>query len=72
MTVVDRGGDGGAEDFRWLLSEVAKAGQLIPGLDDQELKYMLDARRSCLGRLDSLFLYSVLQEEDGRAFGLVV
>jgi hypothetical protein len=60
MTVVDRGGDGEAEDFRWLLSEVAKAGQLLPGFDDQELKYMLDACRSCLGRLNWLVLYSVL------------
>lgn len=72
MTVVDRGGDGEAIDFRWLLSEVAKTGQLLPGLDDQELKYMLDACRSCLSGLSCLVLYSVLQEEDGRAFGLVV
>ncbi|KAJ5972813.1 uncharacterized protein N7479_002731 [Penicillium vulpinum] len=72
MTVVDRGSDGQAEDFRWLLSGVAKAGQLLPGLDDEELKYMLDACRFCLGGLYCLVLYSVLQEEDGRAFGLVI
>lgn len=72
MTVVDRGSDGEIEDFQWLLFEVAKAGQLLPGLDDQELKYMLDAGRSCLGGLNCLVLYSVLQAEDGRAFGLVI
>lgn len=72
MTVVDRGSDGEVEDFRWLLSEVAKVGQLLPGLDDQELKHMLDTGRSCLGGLDGLVLYSVLQAEDGRALGLVV
>lgn len=71
MTVVDRGSDGEAEDFRWLLSGVAKAGQLLPGLDDQELKYMLDACNLCLGRLNRLVLYSVLQEKDGRAFVIV-
>lgn len=71
MTVVDRGSDGEIEDFQWLLFEVAKAGQLLPGLDDQELKYMLDAGRSCLG-VELFSLYSVLQAEDGRSFGLVV
>lgn len=72
MRVVDRGSDGEVEDFRWLLSEVEKAGQLLPGLDDQELKYMLDAGRSCLGGLNCLVLYPIPQAEDGRAFGLVV
>ncbi|KAJ5705358.1 hypothetical protein N7536_001047 [Penicillium majusculum] len=72
MSVVDLGSDGEVEDFRWLLSEVAKAGQLLPGLDDQELKYMLDAGRPCLGGLNCLVLYYVLQAEDGRALGLVV
>ena len=32
VTVVDRGGDGQMDDFRWRLSEVAKAGPYLPGL----------------------------------------
>ncbi|KAJ5088271.1 hypothetical protein N7456_011887 [Penicillium angulare] len=66
VTVVERGSDGETEDFRWLLSEVAKAGQLIPGLSQEELEYMRVAGRSCLGVVDRLVLYCILQEEDGR------
>ncbi|KAJ5975336.1 hypothetical protein N7481_009043 [Penicillium waksmanii] len=66
VTVVERGSDGEADDFRWLLAEVAKAGQLIPGLSQEELEYMREAGRSCLGRLDRLVLYSILKQEDGK------
>lgn len=66
VTVVDRGSDGEADDFRWLLAELAKAGQLVPGLSHEELEYMREVGRSCLGGLDCLVLDSILQEEDGR------
>ncbi|KAJ5683242.1 hypothetical protein N7462_006407 [Penicillium macrosclerotiorum] len=66
VTVVERGRDGEADDFRWLLAEVAKAVQLIPGLSQEELDYVREAGGSCLGGLDRLVLYSILQEEDGR------
>jgi hypothetical protein len=65
-TVVERGSDGEATDFRWLLSEVAKAGQVLAGLNQVELEYMRGAERSCLGTLDRLVLYSVLHEQDGK------
>lgn len=68
VTVVDRGSDGEADDFRWLLLEVAKTGKLLPRLSREELEYMCGAGRSCLGRLDRLVLYSILDEEDGRLF----
>ena len=67
MTVVDRGSDGEADDFRWLLSEVAKAGQILPGLNKEEMDYMREAGRSSLGRLDRLLLYAVLYEQDGKS-----
>jgi hypothetical protein len=38
VTVVDRGSDGGVDDFRWLLSEVAREGQVPPALDQEELE----------------------------------
>ena len=65
VTVVERGSDGEADDFRWLLTEVAKAGQLMPGLSQEELEYIRGAGRLCLGRLGRLVLYSILQKEDG-------
>lgn len=64
--MVDRGSDGEADDFRWLLLEVAKAGQILSRLNDEELEYMRGAGRSCLGRVDGLVLYSLLHEEDGK------
>ncbi|KAL3447184.1 hypothetical protein BJX65DRAFT_308248 [Aspergillus insuetus] len=64
MTVVDRGSDGEAADFRWLLSEVARVGQVLPGLSCLELEYMKEAGRSCLGRFDRLVLFAILSEGD--------
>ncbi|OKL56617.1 hypothetical protein UA08_08139 [Talaromyces atroroseus] len=49
VTVVERGSDGEFEDFRWLLWEVAKAGQTLPELGEEDLKYMRQAGESCLG-----------------------
>ncbi|KAJ5382215.1 hypothetical protein N7517_000126 [Penicillium concentricum] len=66
VTVVERGSDGEVADFRWLLAELAKAGQIIPGLNAEELEYMRGAGRCCLEVVDCLLLYSILQEEDGR------
>ena len=60
VTVVDRGSDGEIYDFRWLLSEVAGEGQILPALDQEELEYISRAGESCLGRLDRLVLGAVL------------
>jgi len=60
VTVVDRGSGGEMDDFRWLLSEVAKAGQVLPGLNQEELEVVTEAGVSCLGVLDHLvLLYSL-------------
>ncbi|KAL3484790.1 hypothetical protein BJX62DRAFT_248124 [Aspergillus germanicus] len=64
MTVVDRGSDGEAADFRRLLSEVARVGQVLPGLSCLEMEYMREAGRSCLGRFDRLVLFAILSEGD--------
>jgi hypothetical protein len=64
-TVVERGIDEGV-DFRWLLLKIAKAGKLLPGLNSEELEYMREAERTCLGGLGRLVLYSILQEEDAK------
>jgi len=63
VTVVDRGSDGEMDDFRWLLSEVAKAGQLLPGLNQEELEVVTQAGVSCLGVLDRLLLFAFLTIE---------
>jgi hypothetical protein len=60
VTVVDRGSDGEVDDFRWLLSEVAREGQVLPGLDKEELECVSKAGRFFLGRLDRLVLGAVL------------
>ena len=60
VTVVDRGSDGEKADFRWLLAEVAREGQVLPVLDIEELEYMSKAGESCLGILDRLVLGAVL------------
>ncbi|KAK2779925.1 hypothetical protein FQN52_002323 [Onygenales sp. PD_12] len=66
VTVVDRGSDGECQDFRWLLSEVARAGQVLPGLDDEELEYVSKAG-GCLGLLDRLVLGAILGAENAPA-----
>ncbi|KAJ5663066.1 hypothetical protein N7507_003797 [Penicillium longicatenatum] len=65
-TVVNRGSNGDAADFRWVLSEVARAGQILKRLSSDELECIRNAKRSYLGRLDCLVLYSVLDDQDGR------
>ncbi|RDK41402.1 hypothetical protein M752DRAFT_26380 [Aspergillus phoenicis ATCC 13157] len=67
VTVVDRGSDGEAADFRWLLSEVARVGQILPGLTSEELEYISEAGRSCLGGLDRLLLFAILSEQNASA-----
>ncbi|KAI8630959.1 hypothetical protein F5Y19DRAFT_483593 [Xylariaceae sp. FL1651] len=59
VTVVDRGSDGDRQDFRWLLSRVAEAGQILPKLNHQELKDVLGTEE-CLGRLDRLVLIAII------------
>ena len=59
VTVVDRGSDGEMDDFRWLLSEVANAGQVLPGLNQEELEVVTQAGVSCLGVLDRLVLFAL-------------
>lgn len=64
VTVVDRGSDGEMDDFRWLLSEVAKAGQILPGLNEEELEVVSKAGVSCLGVLDRLVLAAIMSSEN--------
>jgi hypothetical protein len=64
VTVVDRGSDGEVDDFRWLLSGVAKESQVLPMLDNTELEYMSKAGAR-LGRLDRLVLGAVLGSDNG-------
>lgn len=64
LTVVDRGSDGEVDDFRWLLSEVASEGQVLPALDQEELEYVSRAGESCLGGLGRLVLGAVLGAEN--------
>jgi hypothetical protein len=59
VTVVDRGSDGEVDDFRWLLSEVAREGRILPALDGDELDYLSGAG-ACLGRLDRSVFAAVL------------
>ena len=66
VTVVERGSDGEVDDFRWLLWGVAREGQVLPGLDDQELEYVMGAG-ACLGVLDRLVLAAVLGTNNGAA-----
>lgn len=68
VTVVDRGSDGEMDDFRWLLSEVVGAGQVLPRLDGGDLEVMTGAGKACLGLLDRLVLGAVLSTEDAAAF----
>lgn len=63
-TVVGRGSDGEMDDFRWLLSEVAKAGQVLPKLNHEELGAVTQAGVSCLGVLDRLVLFALLSIEN--------
>lgn len=64
VTVVDRGSDGEIEDFRWLLWEVAKAGQVLPKLGVEDRMYIRQAGESCLGVLDRLVLAAVLGDNN--------
>lgn len=64
VTVVDRGSDGEIEDFRWLLGEVAKAGQVLPRLEVEDRRYIRQAGESCLGVLDRLLLAAVLGDSN--------
>ncbi|KAF4961701.1 hypothetical protein FGADI_64 [Fusarium gaditjirri] len=66
VTVVERGSDGEVDDFRWLLECVARGGQVLPGLDNQELEYVMGAG-ACLGVLDRLVLTAVLGANNGAA-----
>jgi hypothetical protein len=59
VTVVDRGSDGEVDDFRWLLSEVAREGRVLPALDGDELECMSGAGET-LGGLDRLVFAAVL------------
>ena len=60
VTVVDRGSDGEMDDFRWLLSEVALMGQLLPRLNEEELEAVSEAGALCLGLLGRLGLAAVM------------
>lgn len=60
VTVVDRGSDGEVDDFRWLLMEVALAGEVLPKLDEDELETMGGAGDQCLVGLERLVFAAVL------------
>lgn len=60
VMVVDRGSDGEIDDFRWLLRGVARAGQILPKLEKEDLEYIKRAGESCPGVLDRLALVAVL------------
>ena len=45
---------------------MAREGQVLPGLDDQELEYVMGAG-ACLGVLDRLVLAAVLGTNNGAA-----
>ena len=64
-TVMERGSQGECEDFRWLVSEIARDGNLLPCLNEQERYYMRGAGLLTLGDLDRLVLLGILREEDG-------
>ena len=66
VTVAERGSDGEVSDFQWLLWEVASAGTILPGLNEEELGY-IKAGGSRLGRLDCLVLGAVLTDSDAAA-----
>ncbi|KAJ4036444.1 hypothetical protein NW761_009439 [Fusarium oxysporum] len=66
VTVVERGSDGEVDDFLWLLECVAREGQVLPGLNNQELEYVMGAG-ACLGVLDRLVLTAVLGANNGAA-----
>lgn len=68
VTVVDRGSDGEKDDFRWLLSEVARVGKTLPGLDEEELKVMSTAGEACLGVVDRLLLGAVMDSKNAAVF----
>ena len=55
LTVVDGGGNEDYGYFRWLLSEVAKAGQLLSGLNEEEQEAVTK-----VGVLDCLVLFALL------------
>ena len=58
-TVAERGSVGEVDDFRWLMSGVARAGEEMPELDESELEDMLAAaKRLCI--LDCLVLVAIL------------
>ncbi|KAH7304710.1 hypothetical protein B0I35DRAFT_494696 [Stachybotrys elegans] len=66
VTVVERESDGEVDDFRWLLAETAREGQVLPELDKEDLEYVTGAG-ACLGELDRLVLVAVLGANNGAA-----
>ncbi|KAI1170079.1 hypothetical protein F4777DRAFT_592210 [Nemania sp. FL0916] len=71
-TVVDRGptSENDVEDWKWLLSQTAVAGQMLPVLSDEELADITQAGK-CLGVLDRLVLVAVLGLNTEAALGLL-
>lgn len=67
VTVVERGSDGEMDDFRWLLSEVARVGQVLPRLNEDELEFVSKAGESSLRGLDRLILGAVLGGDNATA-----
>ncbi|KAH8891619.1 hypothetical protein GQ53DRAFT_648360 [Thozetella sp. PMI_491] len=59
VTVIDRGSDGDAWDFTWLLAEAARKGN-FPAIGEEELECLCRAGESCLGRLSRLVIAAIL------------
>lgn len=70
VTVVDRGSDGEVLDFKWLLSEVARAGKTLPELNQEELEVVVGAGE-CLPLLDRWVLSSILIHHPNDAMHLL-
>lgn len=66
-TVVERGSDGEVDNLRWLLFGVAKNGDCLPELNQEELDNVRTAGETRLGVLDRLVLASVLGLNNGPA-----
>ncbi|KAI3528354.1 hypothetical protein CSPX01_16276 [Colletotrichum filicis] len=67
-TVVERGGDGEVDDFRWLLLLAARNGQVLPLLDNDEVENLVGAA-AIMMLFDVLILVALLGVNNSAAAG---
>ncbi|KAI3558489.1 hypothetical protein CABS03_08555 [Colletotrichum abscissum] len=67
-TVVERGGDGEVDDFRWLLLLAARNGHVLPLLDNDEVENLVGAA-AILMSFDVLILVALLGVNNSAAAG---